>query len=108
MPRIRTGQLGKGVVQRDHVPLLPAGDGQALIEMHHPDLSAALACKAGARMVHEHLTHRFGSHSKKMVAILPVPFRSIDQLQIRFVNYGGGLQRVAGVLPPHVTPGPLT
>ena len=55
-------------------------------------------------MINENTPHLTGGHRKKMCAVLPGDIH-LHQLHERFMNDGGGLQRVARPLALHVAAG---
>ena len=56
-------------------------------------------------MVHQNTPHRFRRNSIEVTAALPLPDGIAPQPQIRFMDQGGGLQRMARTLLVHVAAG---
>ena len=67
--------------------------------------AAALLKSAGPRELDEDLAHRSGGYREKVRSIFPLDVADVDEAQIRLMNKGRGLQRVARPLVAHLTAG---
>ena len=77
------------------------------IERHPGGNAAALDASLRPRMIDEDAAHGLCGDTEEVRPVLPAHVALFDQLQERFVDEGGRLQRVVRALPPEI-PGGLT
>jgi hypothetical protein len=60
-----------------------------------------------ARVVDEDAAHGLGRDAEEVRAVLPLHLALVDELEVRLVDEGGGLEGVVGALAPQVARGEL-
>src|SRR5262249_43518817 len=107
--RLDGRQPGQRLVQGEQVVgALGRGDGQA-VEVEPLEPAAALGAAAGAGAFDEDAAHGLGGRGEEVASAVPGAARvRVDQPQVRLVNQGGRLQRLAGRFVGEFVRGELT
>lgn len=78
---------------------------QALLEDDHLLAASPFVPPPSPGVIHENPTHESRRHREEVDPVPPRQGGLTHQAQVHFVDEGGGLQRVAWPLPPHVSGG---
>ncbi len=99
---IERRQSAEGIIDGEHADRGIGAKVQRIFDWDDGLPTAAPGTEVGARMIDEDTTHEMRGNGEKVRAVPEVRFALLDELQVGFVDEGGGLQRVIGAFATHV------
>ena len=104
LSRIDAGKSLQSIVEHDQIFISTAAEDRCVFQSNVLDAATAFQVVA-PRVVNQNPSHELCRHGEEVGPVLPAHALVIHEPQVSFVDQGGGLQTVAGALPPQVVPG---